>query len=82
MLDRRHAIEAAWASAPVNEREGMLNEMNSLRQQGFALILAEIQRMQSQPESTTLQRVSPGTLQLTPSTAAPTPAPAPPAVFQ
>ena len=82
LLDRRHAIEAAWASAPENEREGMLNEMNSLRQQGFTLILAEIQRMQSQPESTTLQRVSPGTLQLTPSTAAPASTPAAPAVFQ
>lgn len=80
LLDRRHAIEAAWASAPENEREGMLNEMNSLRQQGFTLILAEIQRMQSQPESTTLQRVGPGTLQLAPSTAAP--APAAPVVFQ
>jgi len=56
--------------------------MNSLRQQGFTLILAEIQRMQSQPESTTVQRVSPGTLQLTPSTAAPAPAPAAPVVFQ
>ena len=76
------AIEAAWASAPENEREGMLNEMNSLRQQGFTLILAEIQRMQSQPESTTVQRVSPGTLQLTPSTAAPASAPAAPVVFQ
>ena len=82
LLDRRHAIEAAWASAPENEREGMLNEMNSLRQQGFTLILAEIQRMQSQPESTTVQRVSPGTLQLTPSTAAPASAPAAPVVFQ
>ncbi len=82
LLDRRHAIEAAWAKAPEHEREGMLNEMNSLRQQGFTLILAEIQRMQSQPESTTPQRVSPGTPQSTPSTTAPGPAPAAPAVFQ
>ncbi len=82
LLDRRHAIEAAWANAPENEREGMLNEMNSLRQQGFALILAEIQRMQSQPDSTPVQRVGPGTLQPTPSSGAPAPAPAPPVVFQ
>jgi hypothetical protein len=82
LLDRRHAIEAAWASAPENEREGMLNEMNSLRQQGFALILGEIQRLNSQPESTTIQRVAPGTLQLTPSSGAPAPTPAAPVVFQ
>ena len=47
LLDRRHQIEAAWTAAPENEREGMLNEMNSLRQQGFTLILGEIQRLQS-----------------------------------
>jgi hypothetical protein len=82
LLDRRHQIEAAWASAPENERDGMLNEMNSLRQQGFALILGEIQRLNSQPESTTIQRVSPGTLQLTPSSGAPAPTPAAPVVFQ
>jgi hypothetical protein len=82
LLDRRHAIEAAWASAPENEREGMLNEMNSLRQQGFALILGEIQRLNSQPESTTIQRVAPGTLQLMPSSGAPAPTPAAPVVFQ
>jgi hypothetical protein len=82
LLDRRHQIEAAWASAPENEREGMLNEMNSLRQQGFALILGEIQRLNSQPESTTIQRVAPGTLQLTPSSGAPAPTPAAPVVFQ
>lgn len=79
LLDRRHQIEAAWASAPENEREGMLNEMNSLRQQGFALILGEIQRLQNQPTSPA-SNVAPN-----PSSApaaAPPPAPAPPFVFQ
>ena len=79
LLDRRHQIEAAWASAPENEREGMLSEMNSLRQQGFALILGEIQRLQSQP-STPASNGAPN-----PTTApavAPSPAPAPPVVFQ
>lgn len=79
LLDRRHQIEAAWASAPENEREGMLNEMNSLRQQGFALILGEIQRLQNQPTSPA-SNVAPN-----PSSApaaAPPPAPAPPVVFQ
>lgn len=84
ILDRRHQIEAAWEKAPDNEREGMLNEMNSLRQQGVGMLLAEIQSMNSQPETgTTLQRTSPGTLTLTPgSGSAPAPAPAPPVVFQ
>jgi hypothetical protein len=79
LLDRRHAIEAAWAKAPENEREGMLNEMNSLRQQGFTLILAEIQRMQSQPSAP-----APGGAQATTSTPSATPAQAPaaPVVFQ
>ena len=77
LLDRRHAIEAAWASAPENEREGMLNEMNSLRQQGFTLILAEIQRMQSQP-------AAPATVTSPRQSTSPTAAPAPaaPVVFQ
>ncbi len=79
LLDRRHAIEAAWASAPENEREGMLNEMNSLRQQGFTLILAEIQRMQSQPSAPTPGGASSATS--APATA-PAPAPAAPVVFQ
>jgi hypothetical protein len=79
LLDRRHKIEAAWASAPENERAGMLNEMNSLRQQGFTLILGEIQRLQSQPIAPTTSS-SPRTTS-SPS-AAPTPAPAPPVVFQ
>jgi hypothetical protein len=79
LLDRRHKIEAAWASAPENEREGMLNEMNSLRQQGFTLILGEIQRLQSQPSAPT-----PGGASATTSApaTAPAAAPAAPVVFQ
>jgi len=79
LLDRRHQIEAAWAKAPENEREGMLNEMNSLRQQGFTLILGEIQRLQSQLNAPTANGAA------TPATApatAPAPAPAAPVVFQ
>jgi hypothetical protein len=79
LLDRRHAIEAAWASAPENEREGMLNEMNSLRQQGFTLILAEIQRLQSQPSAPTNNS---GPIPTSSPSAAPAPVPAAPAVFQ
>ena len=78
LLDRRHEIEAAWATAPENEREGMLKEMNSLRQQGFTLILGEIQRLQSQPSTPT---TSPAPRTTTPS-ATPAAAPAPPVVFQ
>jgi len=78
LLDRRHQIEAAWATAPENEREGMLKEMNNLRQQGFTLILSEIGRLQSQPSTPT---TSPAPRTTTPS-AAPAAAPAPPVVFQ
>jgi len=79
LLDRRHQIEAAWATAPENEREGMLNEMNSLRQQGFTLILGEIQRLQSQP-SAPASNAAPSPTSAP--SAAPAPAPAPPVVFQ
>jgi hypothetical protein len=79
LLDRRHQIEAAWASAPENEREGMLNEMNSLRQQGFTLILAEIQRQQSQPTAPA-NSGAPATTSAP--AVAPAPAPAAPVVFQ
>lgn len=79
LLDRRHQIEAAWAAAPENEREGMLNEMNSLRQQGFTLILGEIQRLQSQPTAPT---TSSGPSPTSAPSAAPAAAPAPPVVFQ
>jgi len=77
LLDRRHQIEAAWAAAPENERDGMLTEMNSLRQQGFTLILGEIQRLQSQPAAPTAN----GTTTSAPASA-PAPAPAAPVVFQ
>ena len=79
LLDRRHQIEAAWAKAPENERDGMLNEMNSLRQQGFTLILAEIQRLQSQPSAPTVGG-SPAPTSAPAS--APAAAPAAPVVFQ
>ena len=79
LLDRRHEIEAAWAKAPENERDGMLNEMNSLRQQGFTLILAEIQRLQSQPSAPTVGG-SPAPTSAPAS--APAAAPAAPVVFQ
>lgn len=79
LLDRRHQIEAAWATAPENEREGMLKEMNSLRQQGFTLILGEIQRLQSQP-SAPASNAAPSPTSAP--AAAPAPAPAPPVVFQ
>ena len=76
LLDRRHQIEAAWAAAPEKDREGMLNEMNSLRQQGFTLILGEIQRIHSLP-------IAPltGAPQATATPSAP-PAPTAPVVFQ
>jgi hypothetical protein len=77
LLDRRHQIEAAWAAAPEKERDGMLTEMNSLRQQGFTLILGEIQRLQSQPSAPTAN----GSATSAPASA-PSPAPAAPIVFQ
>ena len=79
LIDRRHQIEAAWAAAPEKDRDGMLNEMNSLRQQGFALILSEIQRIQSQPAATTASGASATT---SAPSSAPAPAPAAPVVFQ
>lgn len=78
LIDRRHQIEAAWANAPESEREGMLNEMNNLRQQGVGLILAEIQRINSLPPAPAPAAGTPST---TPTAGAP-PAPAAPVVFQ
>ncbi len=77
LLDRRHQIEAAWAAAPEKDRDGMLTEMNSLRQQGFTLILGEIQRLQSQPAAPTAN----GATTSAPA-AASAPAQAAPIVFQ
>ena len=79
LIDRRHQIEAAWAAAPEKDRDGMLNEMNSLRQQGFALILSEIQRIQSQPAAPTASGASAAA---SAPSSAPAPAPAAPVVFQ
>ena len=76
LLDRRHQIEAAWAAAPEKDRDGMLNEMNSLRQQGFTLILGEIQRLQSQPAAPVANGAT------TSAPAAAPAAPAAPVVFQ
>jgi hypothetical protein len=55
----------------------MLTEMNSLRQQGFTLILGEIQRLQSQPAAPTATRATTSA-----PAAASAPAPAAPIVFQ
>ena len=87
ILDQRHQIEAAWENAPDNEREAMLTQMNSLRQQGIGMLLAEIQNMNAQPASETLQRTGPGQLQIQNGVSAgqspaAAPAPAPPVVFQ
>jgi len=83
LVDQRHQIEAAWATAPDGERDAMLAQMNSLRQQGIAMLLTEIQRVNSLPSGETLQRTSPGTVQLSNGQAtAPAPAPPAPIVFQ
>ncbi len=80
ILDQRHQIEAAWEKAPDNEREAMLTQMNSLRQQGIGMLLAEIQTMSSQPAATpaaasaSQNAPAPGV--------APAAAPAAPVVFQ
>jgi hypothetical protein len=76
LLNRRHKIEAAWANAPESERDGMLTEMNSLRQQGVGLILAEIQRIHSLPPA-----LPAGTPPTTATPSAP-PTPTAPVVFQ
>lgn len=82
LIDQRHQIEAAWATAPDSERDAMLAQMNALRQQGIAMLLTEIQRVNSQPESTMNLRQAPGVLTLTPPSGNAAPAPPAPVVFQ
>ncbi len=83
VIDQRHKIEAAWATAPDSERNAMLEQMNTLRQQGIAILMAEIQRVNSQTGGDTLQRTAPGTPQLSNgATAEPAPAAPAPIVFQ
>ncbi len=50
LVERRHQVEAAWAAAPDNQREGMLTEINSLREQSIGMLLAEINRQKSLPD--------------------------------
>lgn len=71
LLDRRHQIEAGWSRATDDQREGMLAEMNSLRQRGVALILAEMAKGEVAPAP-----------KVAPLTTTPDPAPAPAVVFQ
>jgi len=80
ILDQRHQIEANWEKAPDNEREAMLAQMNALRQQGFGLILAEIQATSNQPAAA--PAAAPASRNAAAPGAAPAPAPAPPIVFQ
>jgi hypothetical protein len=54
LVDRRHQVEAAWAAAPDNQREGMLTEINSLREQSIGMLLAEINRQKSLPDVPTV----------------------------
>ena len=76
IIEQRHQIEAAWASAPDADRPAMLDQMNSLRQQGIAMILAEVSRVSAQPAA---PQAGPGQTQATSGGA---PAPVAPVVFQ
>ena len=75
----RHKIEAAWATAPDDERDGMLAQMNSLREQTVGMILSEINRLNSQivaPAVPTATFTNKGLVLTAPA------APAAPVVFQ
>jgi hypothetical protein len=50
LVDRRHQIEAAWAAAPDGERDGMLTEINRLREQSVGMLLTEINRQKNLPD--------------------------------
>ena len=88
VVDQRHKIEADWATAPDSERDAMLAQINALRQQGLAILLAEIQRVNSQPAAPpsntppqTTINLGGGAAPASAPGAAPVPAPAP-TVFQ
>jgi hypothetical protein len=81
ILDRRHKIEAAWPSASEGEREGMLAEMNSLRQQGVGMLMMEIQQMNGQPLAAPASAIK-GAPEVTTAPAAPAAEPAPPPFIQ
>lgn len=81
LIDRRHQLEATWAETPDAERPALLAEINSLRQQGVGLVMAEIGKISSAPAPapvTTAQRTSAGAV---PANGAPAPAQAP-VIFQ
>lgn len=81
ILDKRHKIEADWPNASEGEREGMLAEMNSLRQQGVGLLMMEIQQMNAQPVAAPTP-VTKGAPQVTTAPGAPAAEPAPPPFIQ
>ncbi len=78
VIEQRHQIEAAWENAPEGERDAMLAQMNSLRQQGLAMVLMEINRVNALPATP-----APGGLPQLPATPGTTmPQPTVPVVFQ
>ncbi len=81
ILDKRHKIEADWPNASEGEREGMLAEMNSLRQQGVGLLMMEIQQMNSQPLAAPIPAAK-DVPQVTTAPGAPAAEPAPPPFIQ
>ena len=81
ILDKRHKIEADWPNASEGEREGMLAEMNSLRQQGVGMLMMEIQQMNSQPLAAPIPATK-GVPQVTTAPGAPAAEPAPPPFIQ
>lgn len=81
IIEKRHKIENDWPNASEGEREGMLAEMNSLRQQGVGLLMMEIQQMNAQPVAAPTPATK-GVPQVTTAPGAPAAEPAPPSFIQ
>lgn len=61
LIERRHALEATWPQASDAERPAILAEINSLREQGVAMVLTELARTSATPPPanvTTTQRTN------------------------
>ena len=83
LISRRRLLEGNWSGATDAERQSILNEVNSIRQQTVGLVLTELSRLNSQPaQPQTLQTgLSREGGQKTQQPAAPTAPPPPPIIY-
>lgn len=75
LFSRSHELEAKWKEAGDNEKEGIMSELSAIREKGFGMLKAEMNKVDTPAPGENAA----GVVTITPATASPAAAPAAPA---